>query len=236
MYRVRFGESARVCTPCLRYALGLIDHPPTGNLRANATSAAHDTLARSLAEQSAVLLKVRTALAAQKTVSLILPRPAFQNDGATLPLNASRLRSLLILGDNDTVTCGGSGHVNAEYIVSPYAGIAAYIAAHAPGVRLLYNSGLNATSAAALAAASDAAIVVVATTSSEGSDRVNLSLPLWQDELVAAVAAVQPVTVAVARCPGACVMPWSGATAAIIFQLMAGQVRGGTVCGRIRLH
>lgn len=41
-----------------RYALGLIDHPTTGDLRANATSAAHDALARTLAEQSAVLLKV----------------------------------------------------------------------------------------------------------------------------------------------------------------------------------
>lgn len=44
------------------YALGLMDHPPTGNIRANATSAAHDALARTLAEQSAVLLQVRLAL------------------------------------------------------------------------------------------------------------------------------------------------------------------------------
>ena len=148
-----------------------------------------------------------------------------QNARATLPLNASRLRSIVVLGDNNTVACGGSGHVNAEYIVSPYAGIAAYLAVHAPGVKLTYDDGQNASRAAALAAAADAAIVVVATTSEEGSDRTNLSLPVWQDVLVAAVAAAQPTTIAVARCPGACVMPWAPATAAILFQLMAGQVR-----------
>lgn len=147
-----------------------------------------------------------------------------QNAGGTLPLNASRLRSLVVFGDNDTVSCEGSGHVRAPYIVTPYAGIAAYLAAHAPGVRLTYDGGENATRAAALAAAADAAIVVVATTSSEGSDRKNLSLPLWQDALVTAVSAVQPATVAVTRCPGACVMPWAPATAAIVYQLMAGQV------------
>lgn len=99
------------------------------------------------------------------------------------------------------------------------------MAIYAPAVRLIYDSGVNATAAAALAATADAAIVVVATTSSEGSDRVNLSLPMWQDALVAAVTAAQAATVVVARCPGACVMPWSGAAAAIVFQLMAGQVR-----------
>ena len=87
-----------------------------------------------------------------------------------------------------------------------------------------YDSGVNATRAAALAAAADVAIVVVATSSGEGADRADLSLPAWQDSLVAAVAAAQPATVAVARCPGACLMPWVPDVGAIIFQLMAGQV------------
>ena len=43
-----------------------------------------------------------------------------QNTNNILPLNASRIRSLVVFGDNDTIACGGSGHVNAEYIVTPF--------------------------------------------------------------------------------------------------------------------
>lgn len=65
----------------------------------------------------------------------------------------------------------------------------------AAAINVTYMDGSDPVAAAALAASVDVAVVVVATTSHEGSDRTNLSLPWWHDQLVEAVAAVQPKTV-----------------------------------------
>ena len=96
-----------------------------------------------------------------------------------------------------------------------------------------YYSGTNASTAAALAAAADIVIASVATTSSEGSDRTNLSLPAWQDAMVSAVAAVQPKTVVLARCPGACFMVWKNAVPAILYSLLPGQEAGNAIANVI---
>lgn len=93
-------------------------------------------------------------------------------------------------------------------------------------IQIDYLYGDNATAAAALAKTSDVAVVVVATTSHENADRDSLSLPPWQDALVAAVAAVNTRTIVVARCPGACLMPWSASVPSLLFQLMPGQEAG----------
>jgi beta-glucosidase len=90
-------------------------------------------------------------------------------------------------------------------------------------VNFTFYAGFDAEVAASLAAAADIAIVSVAISSSEGSDRTNLSVPMWQDAVVAAVAAAQPNTVAVARCPGACFMPWAADVPAILYSLLPGQ-------------
>jgi beta-glucosidase len=100
-------------------------------------------------------------------------------------------------------------------------------------VPLVYNDGTNATLAAQIAAQNQIAIVVVATTSSEGSDRPDLSLPSYQDALVAAVAAANPNTIVVARCPGACLMPWKAAVPSILFQLMPGQEAGNALANAL---
>jgi beta-glucosidase len=96
-------------------------------------------------------------------------------------------------------------------------------------IPVTYNDGTNVTQAVALAQSAQIAIVVVATSSSEGSDRTNLSLPAWQDALVAAVAAVNPNTIVVARCPGACFMPWRDLVSGIIYQGMPGQEAGNSL-------
>jgi beta-glucosidase len=59
----------RILTPL--FALNLVDDPPTGTLAANAASAAHNILARELAEASITLLK---------------------NDGGILPLNPKEFK------------------------------------------------------------------------------------------------------------------------------------------------
>ncbi|MFD7919266.1 glycoside hydrolase family 3 C-terminal domain-containing protein [Streptomyces sp. NPDC059740] len=83
--------------------------------------------------------------------------------------------------------------------------------------------------AVAAAAAADAAVVFVGTTEeseSEGRDRTTLRLPGRQDELVRAVAAVQPRTVAVLNCGGPVELPWREEVAAVLLAWFPGQEAG----------
>ncbi|MDF2560279.1 MAG: beta-glucosidase [Microbacterium sp.] len=79
------------------------------------------------------------------------------------------------------------------------------------------------------AASSDAAIVVVGTSEqveSEGRDRVDLRLPEWQDELVEAVAAVNPRTIVVVNSGAPVELPWADRVGAIIAAWFPGQAAG----------
>ena len=110
----------RILTPM--YALGLMGDPPIPdrNISSNARSPAHDKLARRLSEESIVLL---------------------QNRGSALPLNMSSLRSILVVGDRDTVVNPppNSGCVQTPYIVSPFTGFLQFIAKQSPP--WLYDAG-----------------------------------------------------------------------------------------------
>jgi len=111
---------ARILTPM--YVYGLFDHPPSGNLSANAMSSAHNQLAQNLSAQSHVLLKY---------------------DSNVLPIDVAGqgIRSIAVIGDEDSVKGGGSGGVNAPFIVTPRDGIAA----RANGPRLPNCSFVNNT-------------------------------------------------------------------------------------------
>ena len=100
-------------------------------------------------------------------------------------------------------------------------------------VDVQYSSTQDPAAAAAAAAGADLVIMVVATDSSEGGDRASLALPAWQDALVAALAAANKNTVVVARCPGACTMPWAAQVRAILFELLPGQESGNSVANTI---
>jgi beta-glucosidase len=100
-------------------------------------------------------------------------------------------------------------------------------------VNVTYYAGQDAAGAAAACAGASLCVMVVATKSSEGGDRGDLSLPTWQDAMAAAVVAANPNTVVVARCPGACFMPWRDAARAILFELMPGQESGNSVAATI---
>ena len=83
--------------------------------------------------------------------------------------------------------------------------------------------------AVAAARASEVAVVVVgseATTESEGYDRRSLALPGLQDELIAAVAAVNPRTVVVVNSGMPMLMPWEEKVAAIVQAWFPGQEFG----------
>lgn len=206
---------ARLLLP--RIVLGLNADPPSAdrNLTAPATNAEHATLARDLALNGTVLLRN------EHTVGSICP---------LLPLNASVLRSIVVLGDNDTVTSGSSGAVIPPYVVTAAQGLAEAL----PGARVVYADGRDAAAAAALAAAADVAVVVVATSNVESTDRTNLTgWPLWQDALVASVAAAQPATIVVVRAPGAVAPTWLSAVPALLFECMPGQETGASLAALI---
>jgi beta-glucosidase len=75
----------------------------------------------------------------------------------------------------------------------------------------------------------DAVVVIVGATDDhevEGLDRVDLRLPGRQDELVAAIAAVNPNTVVVVNAGSVYTMPWADEVAAIVWAGMPGQEAG----------
>ena len=83
--------------------------------------------------------------------------------------------------------------------------------------------------AVALAAGADAAVVVVGTTEeieSEGYDRTSLALPGRQDDLVRAVAAANPRTVAVVNAGSPVELPWRDQVPAILLSWFPGQEFG----------
>lgn len=88
-----------------------------------------------------------------------------------------------------------------------------------------------------LAARSDTAVVVVGTTEeveTEGFDREHLRLPGRQDELVRAVAAVNPRTVVVVNAGAPVLLPWADDVAAVLLAWFPGQ-EGGTALADVLL-
>ena len=75
----------------------------------------------------------------------------------------------------------------------------------------------------------DVVVVVVGTNAeveSEGFDRTSLGLPGRQDELVSAVAAVQPRTVVVVNAGAPVLLPWANEVAAVLVSWFPGQEAG----------
>lgn len=82
------------------------------------------------------------------------------------------------------------------------------------------------------ARAADTAVVVVATTErveSEGFDRTDLALPGRQDDLVRAVAAVNPNTVVVVNAGSPVELPWREEVAAVLLTWFPGQEGGAAL-------
>jgi len=153
----------------------------------------------------------RAVARAAATEGIVLLKNA---DGA-LPLDATRIHSLAVIGPNAAVARtggGGSSLVRPKYAVTPLAGIEERAAPHvkvqyALGVAMEGTDAGDAAArqaardeAVALARQSDAAVVVVgyaAALESEGFDRKSMDLPAGQDDLIQAVAAANPHTTVV---------------------------------------
>jgi beta-glucosidase len=192
----RFGEM---------FKLGQFDNPRTVT---TIPAKPDGAIARSIAEQSAVLLK---------------------NSKNRLPLKASSLKSIAVIGPYaGAAHTGGSGSsaVTPLYTVKPVDGIKAAVGSR---VKVSYNSGSDTTAAANLAKSADAAIVMVGNRDKEGADRANLSLSGNQNSLVSAVAKANPRTVVVLKTGGPVLMPWLSSVPAVLEAWYPGEEDGNVV-------
>ena len=216
------------------FEVGLFDYPLSIT---PIDTAADEAIAQTVEEQGAVLLK---------------------NAGGQLPLNASAINSIAIIGSHADVAVlsgGGSAQVHptggpaltegypcppcwSEVIWDPSSPLQA-IQAKAPGAKVQFDDGTNPATAASLAAASDVAIVFVSQWASEGMDLPSLnftdvihSTPIDQDALVSAVAQANPHTIVVAENGGPQVMPWLNQVSAVLEAWYPG-LQGGAAIANI---
>jgi beta-glucosidase len=185
--------------------LGLFDRPIT---QSPIPAQADGAFARTAAEEGTVLLK---------------------NDAGQLPLTASALHSIAVIGPFAGTAMtggGGSSHVVPAYTVSPVDGIRNRVG---PGVTVTYNDGHDPAAAAAAARSADVAVVMAGDSETEGQDRPNLALPGNQDQLIESVAAANPHTVVVVKSGGPVLMPWAQQVPAIVEAWYPGEEDGNAV-------
>jgi beta-glucosidase len=199
------------------FAAGVIDDPPQKSV---VDVERGFEVARTLEEQAIVLLK---------------------NDHEQLPLAASRVHSIAIIGphaDVGMISGGGSAQVDppiGNAIMPPGKGQTRWlepvwfptsplksVRAKVPGANVQFDSGADPEKAASLAAKADVAIVFAYQWESEDMDLPTLSLPENQDSLISKVAAANPHTVVVLETGGPVTMPWAGQVSAILEAWFAG--------------
>ena len=206
------------------FAFGVIDHPP---VISPIDAEAGATVAQRVEEQGAVLLK---------------------NAANVLPLKASRLHSVAVIGshaDLGVLSGGGSAQVEpiggnavvpkeippgpdgflGVWVWDPSSPLRA-IRAKVPNAKVNYDDGTDPAAAANLARDSDIALVFVHQHTHEGADLPSLSLPDNQDELVKQVAAANSHTVVVLENGDPVLMPWLDSVKAVLESWYPGQ-RGG---------
>jgi beta-glucosidase len=157
-----------------------------------------------------------------------------KNSDSLLPLSASRVKSIAVIGshaDVGVLSGGGSAQVDAPggNAIDPKPGSAEwqepvyfpsaplkYMRKHAPNAKVEYNPGTDPAAAAALAKSSEIAVVFVNQYLTEGRDNETLSLPGNQDSLVRAVAAANPHTIVVLETGSTISMPWLNDVQAVV--------------------
>ncbi|HEY1679074.1 MAG TPA: glycoside hydrolase family 3 C-terminal domain-containing protein [Candidatus Sulfotelmatobacter sp.] len=199
------------------FATGVVDDPP----RKSVVDVERGfEVSQSIEEKAIVLLK---------------------NERSQLPLDATKLHSIAIIGphaDVGMISGGGSaqvdppagnaimppGHGQTQWLVPVWFPTSPLksVRAKAPGVNVQFDSGSDPSTAAELAKKSDVAIVFAYQWESEDMDLPSLSLPENQDELIAKVAAANPHTIVVLESGGPVTMPWAGQASAIVEAWYAG--------------
>ena len=178
-----------------------------------------------------------------------------KNASNQLPLNASSIKSIAVIGghaDVGVLSGGGSSQVSPaggnavppppELARNPLAFmvVPVYqrsvplkgIEAKAARATVKFDPGTDPAAAAALAKSSQVAIVFAVQHESEGMDLKRLSLPDKQDALIEAVAAANPHTIVVLEAGGAVLMPWIDKVAAVVEAWYPG-IRGSEAIANI---
>ena len=199
------------------FATGVIDDPPQKGVVD--VVGGLDT-ARKIAEQSIVLLK---------------------NEHNVLPLDASKIRSIALIGahsDVGMISGGGSAQVDppgGNAIMPPGKGQTHWqdqiwfptsplkaIKAKLPRAQVQFNPGTDPPAAAALAKTADVAIVFAYQWESEGMDLDSLALPGNQEDLIAKVASANARTIVVLETGSPVTMPWADEVSGILEAWYAG--------------
>ena len=196
------------------FRFGIFDRPIThGTIDAQADG----STARQIAEQTAVLLK---------------------NDGSLLPLDASKVHSIALIGQQTFAGAaaaggGGSSRVSPLYTVNPLQGLQNTLTELGSTATvnqvIVANNNSNLADAVAAAASADVVVLMAGVVTSEGSDRPSLSLPNNQDALISAVAAANPKTALVLKDGDPVLMPWIGQVPAVLEAWNPGEEDGNAV-------
>jgi beta-glucosidase len=197
------------------FRLGIFDRPAAETPIQVARNAA---IARSIGEQSAVLLK---------------------NDRGILPLNAQSVRSVALIGQKEYATkavagcCGGSSDVIPFATVTPLDGVRQVLAqlksSATATLTVVADDRANLDAAVAAARAADVAIVLAGTIAEEGQDRESIAREKGQDSIIAAIAAANPRTVVVLKDNASSLTPWIDAVPAVLEAWFPGQEDGAIV-------
>jgi len=174
-----------------------------------------------------------------------------RNERSVLPLTRTAKRIAVIGGHADlgVMSGGGSSQVHGEdgpVVTIPVAVGAgssasqqyhrssplAAIKAMAPEARVSFRDGRYITDAVEAAKQADVVIVFATEWRTEGFDQPDLSLPDGQDQLIAAVAEANPITIVVLETGGPVKMPWLDKTAAVLEAWYPG-TRGGQVIASV---
>jgi len=209
------------------FATGVIDDPPQKSV---VDVEGGFEVAQKIEEQSIVLLR---------------------NEHAQLPLDATRVASIAVIGahsDVGMISGGGSAQVDppgGNAILPPGKGGTTWqahiwfptsplkaIRAQAPRAEVHYDPGTDPAAAAALAKAADVAIVFAYQWESEGMDLDSLTLPENQDDLIAKVAAANPRTIVVLETGSPATMPWADQVSGIL-EVWYGGSRGAEALARV---
>ncbi|WP_370946139.1 glycoside hydrolase family 3 C-terminal domain-containing protein [Amycolatopsis sp. cg5] len=202
----RLGQGARLDDMVRRvlgqmFRFGLFDRPASGSPSAVVTSPRHAAIARDVAEQGTVLLK---------------------NADSILPLRRSDSVAVIgsAAGADVLGSGGGSAHVIAQAVKTPYDAISGYGNAS-------FDDGSDPARAARVAAASDVAVVFAAKWSTESKDAPDITLP--DNALIDRVAAANPNTIVVLNTGGPVAMPWLARVKGVLAAWYPGQEYGAAL-------
>lgn len=197
------------------FKLGIFDRPLT---LTPIDASGNGAIARTIGEQSAVLLK---------------------NAGSILPFNAASVRSIALIGKADYASksvagcCGGSSDVIPLYTVTPLQGVQNVLAATGStasvSLTVVTDNNSNLNDAVAAAASADVVVVLAGTIAEEGADNASIALPKSQDAMITALAAANPRTVVVMKDNASALMPWIDSVPAVLEAWFPGQEDGNIV-------